>query len=170
MHYGTLVILQARPNDLDEAVEQAMSSGKDQYFDWWQIGGRWTGTLSGYQPEDDPANIEVCSHCNGTGTRTDMTVADGCNGCHGTGKAVKWPTEWARHTGDVVPVETLTQEAISKHFHNIVCDGHGWFGGERYEPWHDDVQAKFQKMALPPVEWIKKEYAGGVAVVVDCHN
>ena len=35
----------------------------DGHWDWFQIGGRWTGHLSDYDPEKDPANIERCDLC-----------------------------------------------------------------------------------------------------------
>ena len=64
-------------------------------WDWWQIGGRYTGHLTeAYNPSEDPANQERCWLCRGTGKRPDMTVHDGCNGCHGTGISTKWPTQW----------------------------------------------------------------------------
>ena len=143
MHYATLVVLSTRPEDLDVAVSQAMEMGKDIHWDWYQIGGRWTGALSGYNPDEDPANLE------GNGTRT------------------KWPTQWARHPGDVVLVESLTQEQVELFAH-VVCAEHGWFTGERYEPWQEGD--RFPKLGLPPVEWLKKAYKDGVVVVVDCHN
>jgi len=96
MHYATLVVLSTRPEDLDVAVSQAMEMGKDIHWDWYQIGGRWTGALSGYNPDEDPANLE------GNGTRT------------------KWPTQWARHPGDVVLVESLTREQVELFAH-VVC-------------------------------------------------
>lgn len=82
------------------AEEYGASAGQDGRFyrrqpanpkwDWWGIGGRWTGFLDPtYDPTKDPRNIETCWLCKGTGTRTDMTVANGCNGCDGTGKSVK---------------------------------------------------------------------------------
>lgn len=79
-------------------------------WDWWQIGGRFTGQLSlvEYDPAKDPDNIELCWLCNGTGTRTDMmVVANGCNGCRGTGHKTKWPTEWK----DVGNVSTRAKAA-----------------------------------------------------------
>lgn len=87
-------------NDWDEECETCARS----WCDWWQIGGRWTGFFDpSYQPEKDPANQETCIHCHGTGTRPDaakfgeewMKQTGGCNGCAGTGRAVKWPTQWA---------------------------------------------------------------------------
>ena len=52
------------------------------WWDWYQIGGRWTGThVPGYDPNTDPENIE--------------------NG------SVKWPTSWVHFTGDIMKVEEL---------------------------------------------------------------
>lgn len=42
-------------------------------WDWWQIGGRWTGELDGdYDPRQDIENQEWCNICDGTGNRSDM--------------------------------------------------------------------------------------------------
>jgi hypothetical protein len=169
MHYGTLVVFREKPEDLEAAVDELFKPYQDQHWDWYQIGGRWTGSLDGYDPDSDPANVETCPLCAGTGKRLDgMSVANGCNGCGGKGKRAVWPTQYKRHDGDIVPIERLTQEQIDKHFAHVVCE-HGWFAGERYQPWNDNGD-KFPKIELPPAEWLKKEYAGGIAVVVDCHN
>ncbi len=71
------------------------------HWDWFQIGGRYTGWISGYDPQTDPENVERCWLCQGTGKRTDMVVRDGCNHCKGKGEALKWPTQWRTHLGDV---------------------------------------------------------------------
>jgi hypothetical protein len=36
-------------------------------WDWYQIGGRWTGFIdpTGYDPMDDPRNVHQCGHCQG---------------------------------------------------------------------------------------------------------
>lgn len=95
-----------------------------------------------------------------------MTANNGCDGCHGSGQQAKWPTEWASHAGDVVPVSHLTTEQIGR-FHTIVPGGYGWFAKDRWEPWHD---GPYTSLSMPTLEWIQSEFAGGVAVVVDCHN
>lgn len=39
-------------------------------WDWWAIGGRWTGMLvPHYEPGTDPRNKEVCTWCSGHGLR-----------------------------------------------------------------------------------------------------
>ena len=86
-------------------------------WDWYQIGGRWTGMLVPYyDPEKDSANRETCTLCNGTGKRADMPGQDKCNGCAGTGIHTKRPTQWAKIAGDQlrlgdIPLVTLRDEA-----------------------------------------------------------
>jgi hypothetical protein len=85
------------------------------WWDWWQIGGRWTGVFDDYEPRLDPDNVETCSLCRGTGMRDDPgAVAHRlenpdytCNGCNGVGVDVKWPTDWKPHPGDRQPYETV---------------------------------------------------------------
>jgi hypothetical protein len=92
-------------------------------WDWFTIGGRWTGHLAQlvtgqpYDPSIDPANVERCDLCQGTGVRRDgLGPAGSCNGCldpnagpdawskPGRGFDTKWPTQWApRPDLDVVP-------------------------------------------------------------------
>ncbi len=102
-------------------------------WDWWQIGGRWTGLLTpAYDPTEDPANKETCLLCQGTGMRNDEIGQNfrlknpdyKCNGCDGAGIKTKWPTSWRRHTGDQVQVKDLdlvkalkiAQEKRAKHW------------------------------------------------------
>lgn len=72
-------------------------------WDWWQLGGRYSGRLAaGYDPEKDPANMETCWLCAGTGKRDDEIGHQcraekpeyTCNGCQGKGHSVKWPSKW----------------------------------------------------------------------------
>jgi hypothetical protein len=173
MHYGNLVIVtrEDAEADLDATVEKVMGPSEKNggFWDWYQIGGRWTGTLDGYEPEKDEANIKPCNLCGATGKRADMEVANGCNGCAGTGKSVEWPTQWKRHAGDVMPVEQLTEEQLKK-FYRVVCDGYGPFGGERYYPWKAGTDGVFEANEMPPLDWLKKTFTEHVAVVVDNHS
>jgi hypothetical protein len=75
-------------------------------WDWWCIGGRWQGELDvGYDATKVPENYETCSVCRGTGRRDDDLEREArakdpsytCNGCAGTGKALKWNSRWVRH-------------------------------------------------------------------------
>lgn len=81
-------------------------------WDWWQLGGRYSGLFApSYDPDKDPANIETCWLCGGTGKRPDMVCENGCNGCKGTGKMVKWPTQW-KAVGSQVRRADLPLEAL----------------------------------------------------------
>ena len=147
MHYSNLVVID-KTDDVEKAVESAMgpsSDGGGGFWDWYQIGGRWTGALDGYDPEKDPAN-------------------------HENGKA-KWPTQWAKHPGDIMPIEQLTQEHLDKFF-RVVVDSEKWgrdvFGGEKYVPWNKEEP--FLKLEMPPLEWLKQTFSGCIVVVVDNHN
>lgn len=73
-------------------------------WDWWTVGGRWSGQLHADGPFDvttDPNNYKPCWVCDATGRRDDelgraARVNDPtytCNGCRGTGKMLKFPSE-----------------------------------------------------------------------------
>ncbi|TCL90327.1 hypothetical protein C8J38_10843 [Rhizobium sp. PP-WC-2G-219] len=89
-------------------------------WDWWQLGGRYSGRLAaGYDPEKDPANIETCWLCQGTGKRSDEIAVQcrvgnpeyTCNGCDGKGRSVKWPSKWT-NIGNVARWGQLDMEAL----------------------------------------------------------
>jgi hypothetical protein len=65
-----------------------------------------------YKAHMESVPDEICNLCGGSGTRTDMVVADGCNKCHGEGKVRPFETwydfeaenvlefaEFAEHSG-----------------------------------------------------------------------
>lgn len=90
-------------------------------WDWWTVGGRWTGMLSPvYDPEEDPTNTEVCNLCGGTGLRNDTLgrkaraedPAYTCNGCDGKKIRTKWPTQWKHFNGDQIRRGDLQLEAL----------------------------------------------------------
>lgn len=122
MHYHAEVWI-PQDGDIKEVEKQvsvAMSPYNEErveekdsvrtFWDWYQIGGRWTGSKDKYNPEHDSNNIITCRFCHGTGKRTDMEGQNGCNVCHGTGKELKWPTEWAIHHGDIIHVSDCPEE------------------------------------------------------------
>jgi hypothetical protein len=178
VHYSNLVVIEKDTLNgpdgkldvslLEGAVKSVMGPHEKEggFWDWYQIGGRWTGTFDGYAPDKDPANIEVCRLCKGTGKRTDIKVESGCNGCAGTGQSVRWPTEWKDHPGDVVPLESVTEEQLQKFYRVVLPDGYGNFACEKYAPWADD---KFPKQEMPTLKWLKETFPNHYAVVVDNH-
>jgi hypothetical protein len=177
MHYGVLVIIDP-PDAVDheafkDAVETRLERFREQHYDWYQIGGRWTGHFDGYEPDHDPALLEPCELCGGTGDRatfrhepTTDQHPTGCNGCAGTGRKQMWPTQWPFRVEDTIPVERLTAEHLEVY---AVVTEHDWHGGEQYVPWAADGE-KFQKLSLPPLAWLHQAQAGKIAVIVDCHN
>ena len=176
MHYGVLVLIEPESDmtreHIEALVEHALEDFRDAEWDWYQIGGRWTGHFDGYKPESDPRNVEVCDLCGGTGDRAtfrgepkEHQHETGCNGCLGKGTRAKWPTQWTKHDGDIRPVELLNEGDLDIY---AICENGAWYGGEYYVPWKEG--GKFIKREMPPLEWLKKERAGYLAVVVDCHN
>lgn len=83
-------------------------------FDWYQIGARWRGIHSGALITDD-IEPETCRLCSGTGTRPDMDVPNGCNGCNGEGREMPWPTTWGPHGIDVCPAEEADPELTAQY-------------------------------------------------------
>jgi len=86
------------------------------FFDYWIVGGRWTGEHDGYKPYEDTANMEVCDLCHGSGTRSDLVGSEtneynrGCNGCSGTGLKIKWDLN--PHPGDVMPLKDVREDLM----------------------------------------------------------
>lgn len=152
MHYSNLVIIEA-PEDgvisteyVDAAVQRAMGPSEESggFWDWYQIGGRWTGAFDDYDPEKDPANQEIAP------------------------SRVKWPTDWTRHLGDVMPIENMTAEILAK-FYRVVTPYGQHFEAKRYLPWKP-VGEMFPDQEMPPLDWLQTNYAGHLVVVVDNHS
>jgi len=139
------------PNDREEikaavAFQMEPYDEKDEWFrdgsrwDWYVIGGRFTGLLSDYDPSTDPRNMETCRVCGGTGIRPGgleefgqswFDGCNGCNGCHGVGKSLAW--NFVPFDGDVVQVKNLTKTDVNsyaflreRHWHE--GERMGWFG------------------------------------------
>ena len=173
MHFANLVIVACNDDrSLEEKVAETMGPTSDfnskdggGFWDWYQIGGRWSGIFDGYDPTKDEQNTEVCQSCRGTGRSTSGKLH--CIPCDGKGRVVKWPTEWARHNGDVMPIDRLTREQVIR-FYRVVTPREV-FESERYEPWCEEGESNFQKQQLPSADWLKTEFAGYLCVVVDNH-
>lgn len=89
-------------------------------WDWWMVGGRYTGILGLYNPKDNPKNWEKCFICSGTGMRMDQIGINArqqnpnytCNGCMGEGKSLKWSTEFEEYKGDICQVKDVDFDAL----------------------------------------------------------
>lgn len=113
--------------DIEQAVAWEMQpfDENDECFrdgsrwDWYVIGGRFTGKLSTYDPYVDEANMETCWLCRGTGIRPNgreefgeewFKACNGCNGCSGKGKTVK--SRLNKFSGDIIQVKQLNLGAL----------------------------------------------------------
>lgn len=141
------------PFDENREVEQVTEDGETYWrnphaiWDWWQIGGRYTGHLDNtYEPARDSRNWEPCIHCGGSGVRAASGLRDGkpwCNGCThdledtGTpGVAVKWPSQWVDCPRDVARLGDVREilerpEWPGRPFHLV---HEGVTSAERYNP------------------------------------
>jgi hypothetical protein len=74
MHFHCEIWVKNDPTDnLEEIVARLMGKHEEDggYWDWFVVGGRWTGVHDGYEPSDDIRNYSICKFCGGTGTRND---------------------------------------------------------------------------------------------------
>lgn len=152
-------------------------------WDWWMIGGRWSGYLSPeYDPETDPRNIKDCEYCEATGTTTAAVgakypaylpnVGKQCRQCDGKGRSPTWPTEWVQaDEHNIKPVSEVPWPEIQTLpslvtpdgvWHEAVEGGFGMFGAERGPRTPEDDWRK-QFMALV------ESNPDAIAVMVDCH-
>lgn len=180
MSHFAVLVLTAEAVDPREAVARLLAPyeealGQDPKWDWWTIGGRWTGMLDGYDPTKDPTNIETCDQCRGTGRRTDAVGADirklnpgfTCNGCEGNGRRVKWPTDWAPHAGDVARVDALPQP-LRVPFAVVTPDG-AWHERGRMGWWAAVADEKDRDTWADEVRALLDANPSATAVIVDCH-
>lgn len=114
MHKGIILLVKANHKiGAKQRAEEFLENFKGDVWDWYQIGGRWTGVLDNYNPDKDPKNIEICWLCQGTGKRNDAIGEQAreknpnftCNGCDGKGERVKWPTQFAEHDNNILSLK-----------------------------------------------------------------
>lgn len=168
--------------DCKGAGEYVTMSNPKGYWDWYQLGGRWSGYLVNYDPESDPAKQETCFLCRGTGKRNDElgkqmraeNPAFTCNGCDGTGKSLQWPTAWEAHPADLMPLAAVLEGWLPEThtpYALVTADGiwhqrgkMGWFGTSS-----DDVDGEtWQKFVLEQLR--AHDPARTIVATVDCHT
>jgi len=167
MHYHAEVWIPNNEN-VKEQIEAAMEPYCEDckgFWDWYQIGGRWSGShIPDYNPNEDPKNLEICSLCDGTGTRPDMEVTDGCNSCHGNGVVISWPTQWEPHQRDAIKVSELP---ASMSAYTLVLPDEVLHNRE----WDGETLVKGKLPGNPNIKDIlaSKSITGGYLVTVDYH-
>jgi hypothetical protein len=153
-HASVLVALNGAftEDQIEEAVAEQMTPfdengawfSNGSRWDWYVVGGRFTGLLDGYDPTEDPVNMVVCNLCQGSGIRPGgreqfgdvwFEGCNGCNGCHGKGKHVAFHYE--PHAKDVMRLadlkalprsEPLTSYAFLRNHRWQERERLGWFG------------------------------------------
>ena len=184
-HFPVVVIVPGDVPEVGEAADRLLAPFDEQgewsrdgsRWDWYVLGGRWTGALDGYDPTTDPANIVTCDLCSGTGTRPEwpaectaewIAECNGCNGCSGNGTRLRW--DFVPHMGDVWPVSEIT--TIPDRFvPNAILTPDG--------TWHERAVIGMFGMELEVKEsdgdWLAvvakllDEHANDIALIIDCH-
>jgi hypothetical protein len=156
MHYHCEIWTRKQPEDVNDLVDRVMSQNKS-LWDWYQVGGRWTGAHDKYQSYYDPLNQGICDQCKGTGTRKDMKLDSwkkqcrGCNSCEGTGITVNYRT--VPHDADCLEV--------SKVVDDLNCSNLIFHGRNKIH----NTEAVIVKDYLKSIG-----ITDGYLITVDCHN
>lgn len=137
MHYLTLVAVPPGTRvtlaSVEKLVGKALAPFREElrghhnprgWWDYWQIGGRWTGLLDGYDPDDDPELHETCPFCDGVGVRVWREGPRECNGCAGSGARRLWPSQWPLREGDWARLGDVRSRAALPAY--LVADGMCW--------------------------------------------
>jgi hypothetical protein len=113
----------------DAGCEQCGGTGRwrttgnpQGFWDWWEIGGRWTGLLEpAYDPEADARNYSPCKYCDAETrkryfrTEVHKSRPEGLVGLAATEKDGKWE----------VHVPTTSQDPLAEESDCNVCGGTG---------------------------------------------
>lgn len=182
-------LLNAHPKKTSPATTCEKCGGTGKYkssynpkskWDWYQIGGRWTGMLDpDYDPAKDPRNQAPCELCNGTGMRTDKVGQDirakdptfTCNGCK-EGVKTRWPSLWVEppEGSNIAPVKTVLKHIDNGHNllpFAIVRPTGEWLEKGEMGWWAmiSNEKANWKDAARSVLE----EYVDSWVIVVDCH-
>jgi hypothetical protein len=186
MHFfAAIIIPPAIPlnndaDDLDVYIEKTMESGYENMYDWYQLGGRWTGIWSTYKPEKDENNWEACDLCDADGMRRDLDggTATICNACGGDKTRLKWPTSWAPSILDMQPARHLLNSTLDVPYYVVTPSGE-WeeFSDDSYSPLNPDETEAARELrdqdskraAREAFNTLLKKYPDTHLQVIDCH-
>lgn len=133
-----------------EVLKAVKRTNPNRKWDWYQVGGRFTGLLGAYEPTKDPRNFESCSACGGTGKRNSTPGSEaGCNVCNGKGLRLKWAADWVDE-GNHMPLEAVDWEALKNKQVQ-----------ERLDMWAR-VKAQYEKEPIPNMSFLEARKAWAV--------
>jgi len=193
-HFAVLVITEP-DKDVEEEVTRLLApyDENDEWFregshwDWWVIGGRWTGHLDpSYDPYKDPLNYSPCEYCEGTGTTTaavakqypayEKNIGKPCIQCavdfDGAPKpfpGMQLNFMLRRQDSDrAQPVREILERGIEPTLAVVTPDG-AWTQGAQMGWWgmtSDEKEADAWKQEWHDLLVMHQDH---VATIVDCH-
>jgi hypothetical protein len=186
MHKGLILLVDALSRtEGQEKAERFLAPYRGRIFDYFLVGGSYSGVLTGYDPRSNPANTEMCSTCLGTGA--DLRSPEACCACAGTGKSLKFPSEWEPYPGDVIPLRDVREKVstLARGWHakqqekieRLIAESSQDRGlvaflraqkravlADKFLLWSDVYDVEMRRNAVPD------EPEGRWAVVVDMHS
>lgn len=161
-------------------------------WDWWVVGGRWTGLWKeGFNPDLDPNNYEPCTYCRCTGSRggsegmllTEEKFkrecpyvvkegATGCNVCLGTGYARKFSAHYNPVDEDTLPCPMVPRDKGT--FAILTPDGE-WHARGKMGWWGVVFPNETETEEITQEKWdayfaaILDKHPECYATLVDCH-
>lgn len=180
-HFAGIVLAdsESEVEELLAPYDEADPTATRPKWDWWVIGGRFSGALDNYDPTSNPDNFETCKYCEG-GVVTAAIVkkfpayarslGKTCAQCSGSTKVLKFSSDWVKHDNDVMPATAVNLSTMRWLPGVLVTpDGEwhqsadvGWFGSTSGEMEPVEWTAEFI------VEW-NKHKEGRMAYLVDFH-
>jgi len=124
-------------------------------WDWYTIGGRWSGMFSDYDPSTDPRNLETCTRCSGSGFDP-HALEEKCPKCEGTKTTEKWSNA-PQPEANILPMETIRKKFLSDkgQFHTyalLTPEGEwveqgqmGWFGQSSGDMTPEEWETEYEK-------------------------
>jgi hypothetical protein len=193
-HFAGLVLTNG--SDIDEMLAPYQENdewGADgTRYDWYAVGGRFTGLLDRYDPTTDERNYSPCEYCEATGVTT-QAVADKypayqkgvgkpCIQCAVSSSGKPKPRPGMRlnfhnadHDGDVMPARNIDIEQLRYIPSVIITPDAAWHERARFGMFGVELKQEDGSLPQGQDEWavefcrILDDNRDCVAVLVDFH-